>query len=136
MTKQTSLPNFDLGQHGLLPAIAQDAESGDVLMMAWMNREVWQETLTTGRVVYWSRSRGQPWRKGEKSGHIQLLVSARIDCDGDTILLQVTQEGAACHDGFRSCFYRRFEPNGNVKIAAERLVDPEQVYGAADGSST
>lgn len=92
---------------GLVPAIAQDATSGAVLMMAWMNRETLAETLKTGRVTYWSRSRQAVWRKGETSGHAQRLVEAWIDCDGDTLLFKVEQTGPACHTGARSCFYRK-----------------------------
>ena len=89
---------------GLVPAIAQQAETGEVLMMAWMNREALVETVTTGRVCYWSRSRKGLWRKGESSGQVQLLKELRIDCDGDTLLLLVDQSGVACHTGRRSCF--------------------------------
>lgn len=91
---------------GLVPAIAQDAQSGDVLMLAWMNYQTLAETLLTGQLTYWSRSRGERWRKGETSGHTQELVDARIDCDGDTLLFRVRQKGPACHTGARSCFYR------------------------------
>ena len=91
---------------GLVPVIAQDAANGDVLMMAWMNRETLAETLKTGQVTYWSRSRQSVWRKGETSGHTQRLVEAYVDCDGDTLLLKVEQTGPACHTGARSCFYR------------------------------
>ena len=90
----------------LVAAIAQDATNGEVLMMAWMNEEALRQTLTFGRVTYWSRSRNQLWTKGESSGHTQKLISARYDCDGDALLLQVEQTGAACHTGERSCFFR------------------------------
>ena len=93
-------------EHGLVAAIAVDADDGTVLMMAWMNAETLAETLSTRQMVYWSRSRNQRWRKGETSGHTQLVVSAAIDCDGDALLFQVRQTGAACHTGERSCFYR------------------------------
>ena len=93
--------------HGLVPAIAQDATNGTVLMMAWMNRETLAETLKTGHVTYWSRSRQAVWRKGETSGHTQKLIEAWVDCDGDTLLLKVQQTGPACHTGARSCFYRK-----------------------------
>lgn len=97
---------------GLIPAIAQDADSGEVLMMAWMNEEALQLTLSEKRTVYWSRSRQGLWRKGETSGNIQRLISARLDCDGDTLLLQVNQVGGgACHTGRRSCFF--YEPDGS-----------------------
>jgi phosphoribosyl-AMP cyclohydrolase len=96
-------------------------------MMAWMNEEAFQETLSTGRAVYFSRSRGKLWRKGEDSGHVQKVVGVYIDCDADTILLKVEQAGAACHEGYRSCFFRQVTPAG-VTISAERLVDPATVY--------
>ena len=107
---------------GLIPAIAQDADNGQVLMMAWMNAEALAETLRGGQVCYWSRSRGALWRKGETSGHVQELVDLSIDCDGDTILLRVRQTGAACHTHRRSCFYRRHVGEG-------RLVITEEVIG-------
>ncbi len=97
-------PKFDA--HGLIAAIAQDADTGEVLMLAWMNAEALRLTLETGRAVYWSRSRGQLWRKGDTSGHEQHVVEARVDCDQDAVLLKVRQTGAACHTGRRSCFYR------------------------------
>jgi len=92
---------------GLVPAIAQQHDSGEVLMLAWMNRDAVVATLTQGRVTYWSRSRQAMWRKGDTSGHIQELVDARLDCDGDTLLLLIRQTGPACHTGARSCFYQR-----------------------------
>lgn len=91
---------------GLVPAIAQDAASGQVLMLAWMNAEAFRETVATGRAVYWSRSRNSLWRKGESSGHIQIVRGVSLDCDGDTVLLAIDQTGAACHTGARSCFFR------------------------------
>ncbi len=108
--------------------IAQDEQSGRVLMLAWMNQQAWQETLATGHATYFSRSRGKLWRKGETSGHRQQVVDIRIDCDADTILLVVRQTGAACHDGYLSCFYRRIEQSGNVSVVDERLVDPNDIY--------
>lgn len=101
---------------GLIPAIAQEAETGTVLMMAWMNAEAVAETLATGRICYWSRSRAKLWRKGQTSGHEQHLVDFRIDCDGDTILLTVTQKGPACHTGRPNCFYRRHVADGRLVI--------------------
>ncbi len=118
-------PDF---RKGLVPAIAQDAETGDVLMLAYMNEEAWQETLRTGRACYYSRSRGRLWRKGEESGHFQEVREIRIDCDLDTILLRVRQHGAACHLGYRSCFFRRHAA-GRWEIVADRVFDPERVYG-------
>jgi phosphoribosyl-AMP cyclohydrolase len=114
--------------NGLVPAIAQQHDTGEVLMMAWMNREAVAETLTTGRVCYWSRSRGRLWRKGETSQQIQYLKEFRLDCDGDTILLLVGQEGVACHTGRRACFYRAVRDGALVEIAAP-LIDPETLYG-------
>ena len=113
---------------GLLPAIAQDADTGDVLMLAWMNREAYEETLRTGRACYFSRSRGRLWRKGEESGNVQEVRQIAIDCDADTILLKVHQVGgAACHEGYRSCFFRRVEGD-QVRVVGERVFDPKQVY--------
>ena len=125
-----SLPDFDRGD-GLLPAIAQDADTGDVLMLAWMNREAFAETQRTGRAVYFSRSRGRLWRKGEESGHTQEVVGIFVDCDADTILLKVRQQGAACHEGYRSCFFRQLDGD-DVKVTGERLVDPDKVYKQHD----
>src|SRR5713226_3219682 len=113
---------------GLVAAIAQDDRTGEVLMIAWMNREAFEETVRTGRAVYYSRSRGKLWRKGEESGHVQEVREIFIDCDADTILLKVHQiGGAACHEGYQSCFFRRVESDG-LKIVAERVFDPARVY--------
>ena len=108
--------SFD--ERGLVPAVAQQHDSGEVLMVAWMNRESIGETLATGQVCYWSRSRGRLWRKGETSGHRQRLVELLVDCDGDTLLLKVDQEGPACHTGRRACFFRRLR-GGRLEDAAE-----------------
>lgn len=123
------LPNFAAGASGLLPAIAQDHVSGRVLMMAWMNRESWAETLATGQACYYSRSRKALWRKGETSGHRQRVVKVQLDCDADCILLQVEQIGAACHEGYASCFFRTVHPDLSITIEEARLVDPGEVYG-------
>ncbi len=113
---------------GMLPAIAQDAASGDVLMMAYMNPESYAETLATGRAVYFSRSRNKLWRKGEESGHVQLVKGVYLDCDADTILLKVEQVGgAACHEGYKSCFFRQVTPEG-LKVVGSRVFDPATVY--------
>jgi phosphoribosyl-AMP cyclohydrolase len=113
---------------GLVPAIAQDAATGEVLMMAWMNREAYEETLKTRRACYFSRSRNRLWRKGEESGHVQEVREILIDCDADTILLKVHQIGdAACHEGYKSCFFRRVEDDG-LKVVGERVFDPKKVY--------
>lgn len=120
-------PDFDKGG-GLLPAIAQDVHTGEVLMMAYMNQESFAETLATGQAIYYSRSRNKLWRKGEESGHIQKVHAIYVDCDLDCILLKVEQlGGAACHEGYRSCFYRQVTPEG-LKVVAERVFDPKQVY--------
>ena len=114
---------------GLVPAVAQDADTGEVLMLAWMNREAYEETLRTGRAVYYSRSRGKLWRKGEESGHVQEVREVRIDCDADTVLLKVRQVGdAACHEGYRTCFFRRVDGD-KVDVVGDRVFDPKQVYG-------
>ena len=114
--------------NGLVPAIAQQHDTGEVLMMAWMNAEAVAETLATGRVCYWSRSRGTLWRKGESSHQTQRLKEFRLDCDGDTILLLVEQEGVACHTGRRDCFFRAVRDGALVEIA-EPLIDPATLYG-------
>ncbi|MDZ4777713.1 MAG: phosphoribosyl-AMP cyclohydrolase [Alphaproteobacteria bacterium] len=114
-TSPTLSPAFN--GDGLIAAIAQDAASGEVLMLAWMNAEALKQTLETGRVTYWSRSRKALWTKGETSGHTQRLVEARIDCDQDAILLRIEQTGAACHTGARSCFYRTVSADGSLTAA-------------------
>jgi phosphoribosyl-AMP cyclohydrolase len=115
-------------QDGLIPVIAQQYDTGQILMMAWMNQQALAETLQTGRVCYWSRSRGKLWRKGESSGQIQMLQEMRIDCDGDTLLLQVDQTGPACHTGRRSCFYRAVRDD-QIEITDDPLIDPNHLYG-------
>lgn len=113
---------------GLVPCIAQQHDSGEVLMMAWMNRAAVAETLTTGRVTYFSRSRNALWRKGETSGQVQRLVDLRLDCDGDTLLALVDQIGVACHTGRRSCFFQALR-EGDLRPITEPLVDPKALYG-------
>jgi phosphoribosyl-AMP cyclohydrolase len=113
---------------GLVPTIAQAHGTGEVLMLAWMNREAVEETLATGRVCYWSRSRGGLWRKGETSGQVQRLVDLRLDCDGDTLLALVEQTGVACHTGRRSCFYRALRDGALAELAAPE-ADPAALYG-------
>ena len=116
------------GSDGLVTAVAQDATTGQVLMVAHMNREAWKETLATGRAVYFSRSRGRLWRKGEVSGNSQQVKEIYVDCDGDAVLLKVEQiGGAACHEGYPSCFFRQVTKEG-VKIIADRVFDPGDVY--------
>ena len=114
--------------NGLLPVIAQDDVTGDVLMMAFMNEEAYDETLKTGRAVYYSRSRNKLWRKGEESGNVQMVKAIFIDCDKDTLLIRVEQiGGAACHEGYKSCFFRQITPDG-VKTICDRVFDPKVVY--------
>jgi phosphoribosyl-AMP cyclohydrolase len=116
---------------GLVPAIAQQHDTGEVLMLAWMSREAVAETLATGRVCYFSRSRSRLWRKGERSGQVQRLVELRLDCDGDALLLLVEQHGVACHTGRRSCFFRAVRGDALVEIATPE-VDPAALYGGGD----
>jgi phosphoribosyl-AMP cyclohydrolase len=128
MTATTSpfRPDFEKND-GLVAAIAQDASTGEVLMIAWMNAEAYDETVRTGRAVYYSRSRDKLWRKGEESGHVQKVLGVYVDCDADAVLLKVEQTGAACHEGYRSSFFRQVTPAG-LQVIAERLVDPAKVY--------
>ncbi len=116
---------------GLVPAIAQQHDTGEVLMMAWMNRAAIEETLATGGVCYFSRTRQGLWRKGERSGQVQRLVDMRVDCDGDTLLVRVEQTGAACHTGQRSCFHRGWR-DGRLETLSAPLADPETLYGRED----
>ncbi len=128
MDKIPDLASLKFNADGLIPAISQQYDSGQVLMMAWMNRDSLQETLRTGIACYWSRSRQQFWKKGETSGHIQKVKAVRTDCDRDTLLLMVDQIGVACHTGRQSCFYLQAVPGGWQEVAAP-TVDPESVYG-------
>ena len=114
---------------GMVPTITQDVKTGDVLMLAYMNEESYDETLKTGRAVYYSRSRNKLWRKGEESGNVQKVHGIFLDCDADTLLIKVEQIGdAACHEGYKSCFFRELTPDG-IRIVGERIFDPETVYG-------
>jgi phosphoribosyl-AMP cyclohydrolase len=119
--------SFD--EDGLITAIIQDAENGDVLMVGYMNRHSLERTLKEKMVCFWSRSRQKYWVKGETSGHFQLVKDVYVDCDRDTLLIRVEQIGAACHEGYRSCFYRKVSPRNDLEVVAERLVDPKEVYG-------
>ena len=120
---------LNFGADGLIPAIIQDRATGRVLMMAWMNQASLEKTIETGKTHFWSRSRRKFWMKGETSGHVQHVRDVAFDCDGDTLLIQVDQEGAACHEGYRSCFFRSLvEVSRDVRITEPRLVDPAQVY--------
>ncbi len=116
---------------GLIPTIAQQEGSGEVLMMAWMDADAVRETLATGEVCYWSRSRGRLWRKGETSGQTQKLVEMRLDCDGDTLLLVVDQKGVGCHTGRRNCFFRALR-GGKLETISKVEVDPETLYGGKE----
>ena len=123
----TMLDDVKFNDQGLVPAIAQQYDTKEVLMMAWMNREAIEETLKTERVCYWSRSRSGLWRKGESSGQVQLLKSFSLDCDADTILMQVDQTGPACHTGRRHCFF--YKASGDkIKIDGEVLISPDELY--------
>ena len=113
---------------GLIPAIVQDYETGEVLMLAYINKEAWEATLSTGKATYFSRSRQTLWIKGETSGNMQIIREIRIDCDDDTVIFKVEQiGGAACHKGYRSCFYKKVE-GGTVEVTEERVFDPKEVY--------
>ena len=113
--------------HGLIPAIVQDQKSGRVLMMAWMNRESLEKTIATGRTHFWSRSRRKLWMKGEESGHVQTVKDIAFDCDGDVLLIQVEQTGAACHEGYRSCFFRSVDGE-KFKVTEPQLKTPKEIY--------
>lgn len=116
-------------QDGLIPAIVQEHSSGRVLMMAWMNRASIEKTIETGRTHFWSRSRQKFWMKGEESGHVQWVKDIAFDCDGDALLVQVEQVGAACHEGYHSCFFRSIEARGEAhRVTEEQLRTPEQIY--------
>jgi phosphoribosyl-AMP cyclohydrolase len=113
---------------GLIPVIAQDFATGDVLMLAYINEEAWNKTLETGKMTYFSRSRNKLWLKGESSGHVQIVKEIRVDCDADTVLVKVEQiGGAACHEGYKSCFFRKVE-NGKLTVTEKLIFDPREVY--------
>lgn len=124
------LEQLRFNAEGLVPAIIQEQSTGRVLMMAWMNRAALEKTLELGKTVFWSRSRQRMWVKGETSGHTQMVKEIAFDCDGDTLLIQVEQAGAACHQGYKSCFFRRVGDGGKtVRITEPPLATPEQIYG-------
>ena len=127
---EQALAEIRFDADGLVPAIAQQHDTGEILMVAWMNCDAVRETLEQGRVCYWSRSRGKLWRKGETSGQTQRLCEFRLDCDGDTVLLLVDQDGVACHTGRRNCFYRAWRDGAWAEIARP-LISPEKLYGEA-----
>ena len=131
-TKQIAMIElaFSKDSKGLLPAIVQDFQTGEVLMLAYINALAWEKTLETGKAHYWSRSRNSLWLKGESSGHVQLIKEILVDCDADTVVYKVEQlGGAACHTGYRSCFYRKVNGENLVIHEAERVFDPQAVYG-------
>jgi phosphoribosyl-ATP pyrophosphohydrolase/phosphoribosyl-AMP cyclohydrolase len=126
MDAQLEKLKFD--SNGLIPAIVQDHKTGEVLMMAWMNQEALARTVATGKTHFFSRSRNKQWLKGESSGHVQHVKSIRTDCDQDVLLIAVEQVGAACHDGYYSCFYREHHDGGDWKIVGKKVFDPKAVY--------
>lgn len=124
------LNDLKFDSNGLIPAVVQDAQNNEVLMVAYMNREAVQKTLETGKVTFWSRSRQKFWIKGETSGHFQHLIELYVDCDQDCLLVKVEQVGPACHEGYRSCFFRRADRNGSaLEVTSGRLKSPEEIYG-------
>jgi len=121
--------DFSKSDDGLVPAIAQDAETGEILMLAYINEQSWKRTLETGKATYWSRSRRAFWVKGESSGNVQRIKEILVDCDQDTVVFKIEQVGgAACHKGYKSCFYRQVTPEG-LKLVGQRVFDPAEVYG-------
>ena len=122
-------PNFEKAG-GLITAVTVDAENGEVLMVAYMNDEAFRLTLETGKVHYWSRTRSKLWKKGESSGNMQQLVEMRVDCDMDAVVVRARQQGPACHEGYKSCFYRSVDSEGALQENAARLMTPEEIYGA------
>lgn len=123
------IDKLKFNEDGLIPAIVQEQGTGRVLMMAWMNRASLEKTIETGKTCFWSRSRQKFWIKGESSGHTQAVKDIAFDCDGDTLLLQVEQIGAACHEGYKSCFFRSVEKDGGERVTEQQLETPEQIYG-------
>lgn len=128
MNADALIPEVTFDEKGLVPAIAQDEETGQVLMLAYMNEETLRQTIETGVMTYWSRSRQEVWVKGETSGNTQDVRAVHLDCDGDALVFEVDQNGAACHTGYYSCFFRSLE-NGELAVEGERVFDPEEVYG-------
>jgi phosphoribosyl-AMP cyclohydrolase len=131
---ERALAQIRFGPDGLVPAVAQQHDTGEVLMLAWMNREAVRTTLSEGRACYWSRSRGRLWRKGETSGQVQLLRELRLDCDGDALLLRVDQQGVACHTGRRSCFFRGWR-DGDWEVVGEASVTRETLNSELPGGA-
>lgn len=127
-SKMELLDKIKFNPQGLIPAIIQEEETGEVLMLGWMNKEALKKTIVTGKVHFWSRSRKKLWMKGEISGHYQILREIYLDCDGDTLLIKVEQIKAACHTGYKSCFFRKMGSNGNLEIVGKKLFNPREVY--------
>jgi len=127
MSKDLDIVKFD--EKGLVPAVIQDVDSGQVLMVAYMNRTALERTIETGKTHFWSRSRQKYWMKGESSGHTQDVQEIYVDCDADCVLIKVKQHGAACHEGYYSCFFRRLGAEGSWTVVGERVFDPNDVYG-------
>jgi len=125
---EESIGGLKYNDQGLIPAIVVDAETKQVLMMAWMNAEALARTVRTGKTHFWSRSRGKLWLKGEASGHTQEVRGIYVDCDMDTLVVEVLQQVAACHEGYRSCFFRKLDANGVWQVVAEKVFDPDKVY--------
>ncbi len=126
----SALDDLKYDANGLIPAIIQDADTGEILMMAYMNRASIEDSIRTGKTHFWSRSRQKYWMKGESSGHTQEIREILIDCDADTLLIKAKQNGAACHEGYKNCFFRKYDsPSGEWRVNAERLMDPEKIYG-------
>ena len=122
------LEKVSFNDEGMLPVIVQDINRGEVLMMAWMNREALEKTLDTGKTHFWSRSRKRIWLKGEVSGHFQLVKEIRVDCDEDVLLIKVEQVKAACHTGYRSCFFRKVNEKGELELVAKKVFEPKKIY--------
>lgn len=129
MEVHMEISNLKYNEAGLIPAIVQDADTGEVLMLAYMNQASVEKTLATAETWFWSRSRQVFWHKGETSGNVQKVREVFYDCDRDTLLVKVEQQGAACHEGYRTCFHYRMDKDGNVTIVGEKMFDPDQVYG-------
>jgi phosphoribosyl-AMP cyclohydrolase len=129
------LSELKWSSEGLVPAIIQDADSREVLMMAWMDREAVRRTLATGQTHFFSRSRRRAWHKGETSGHVQHVVALWVDCDADVLLVEVRQVGGACHQGYRSCFFRRVDSQGRLQVVAEPVFEAAAVYGSQPGAA-
>jgi phosphoribosyl-AMP cyclohydrolase len=135
LKRTPSFATIKWNEDGLIPAIVQDVENGDVLMMAWMNEAALRKTLETGQTHFYSRSRDQAWHKGETSGHVQEVESIWVDCDADVVLVKARQVGGACHEGYRSCFFRRVDHDGRLEILSQPVFDSKKVYGKSAPST-